>query len=426
MEYIDGEDLASLLRRIGRLPHDKAIEIARRLCAGLAAAHDKGVVHRDLKPANVMIDSRGQVFITDFGLAATARELEHIQLRSGTPAYMAPEQLEGREVTVRSDLYSLGLVLWEMFTGRPPFTHHRRPTDRPPRIDSISRDVDVAVAQTIERCIELAPRDRPSSALAVAASLPGGNPLAEALAAGVTPSPQMVAAARSSEGLSVRAAVLSLAFVLVGLVAVIGLGSRVSVLRVTPFPYPPQVLEQKARELIASFGYTTPPRDRDWSFFWNGLYQRAAEQHVPVAEYRAQLAAGQPSLVSFRYRQSGQYLVFVDVVKDYIDEGDPPLRVPGDIFLSLDLHGRLRHLEVVPAAERVLAGCGPGRGLEPSVCGRWRRSCPVRSHRAELDSACDLRLARRVDRYIGARTVGVNAHRSGVVARPAGVLPTDG
>ena len=76
MEYIDGEDLAALLRRIGRLPHDKAVEIARRLCAGLAAAHDKGVVHRDLKPGNVMIDSHGQVFITDFGLAASARELD--------------------------------------------------------------------------------------------------------------------------------------------------------------------------------------------------------------------------------------------------------------------------------------------------------------------------------------------------------------
>ena len=68
MEYVDGEDLSSLLRRIGRLPGDKAIEIARKLCAGLAAAHDKGVLHRDLKPANVMIDGRGQVLITDFGL----------------------------------------------------------------------------------------------------------------------------------------------------------------------------------------------------------------------------------------------------------------------------------------------------------------------------------------------------------------------
>ena len=70
MEYVDGEDLASLLRRIGRLPEDKALEIAHQLCAGVAAAHDRGVLHRDLKPANIMIDGRGQVRITDFGLAA--------------------------------------------------------------------------------------------------------------------------------------------------------------------------------------------------------------------------------------------------------------------------------------------------------------------------------------------------------------------
>ena len=73
MEYLDGEDLASLLRRIGRLPQDKAIEFARKICAGLAAAHERGVLHRDLKPANIMIDGRGQVRITDFGLAALAR-----------------------------------------------------------------------------------------------------------------------------------------------------------------------------------------------------------------------------------------------------------------------------------------------------------------------------------------------------------------
>src|SRR6516162_629289 len=118
MEYVDGEDLGSLLRRIGRLPGDKALEFARRLCAGLAAAHEKGVLHRDLKPANIMIDGRGQVLIMDFGLAAVAEAVKGGDIRSGTPAYMAPEQKEGREVTVRSDLYSLGLVLAEMFTGQ--------------------------------------------------------------------------------------------------------------------------------------------------------------------------------------------------------------------------------------------------------------------------------------------------------------------
>src|SRR6186997_65982 len=121
MEYVDGEDLATLLRRIGRLPADKALEVARKVCAGLAAAHDKGVLHRDLKPANVMLDGRGNVMITDFGLAALADQIAAGDVRSGTPAYMAPEQLEGREVTTRSDVYSLGLVLYEIFTGKKAF-----------------------------------------------------------------------------------------------------------------------------------------------------------------------------------------------------------------------------------------------------------------------------------------------------------------
>src|SRR5687767_6690730 len=86
MEYVDGEDLASLLRRIGRLPEDKAIEIARQLCAGLSAAHDEGVLHRDLKPANIMIDGRGKVRIADFGLARIAEDLRDANEIEGTPA----------------------------------------------------------------------------------------------------------------------------------------------------------------------------------------------------------------------------------------------------------------------------------------------------------------------------------------------------
>jgi serine/threonine-protein kinase len=118
MEYVDGEDLASLLQRIGRLPSDKALEMARKICAGVAAAHDKGVIHRDLKPANIMLDRRGNVVVMDFGLAAVADELRGAEARSGTPAYMAPEQLRGEQVTARSDIYALGMVLYEIFTGK--------------------------------------------------------------------------------------------------------------------------------------------------------------------------------------------------------------------------------------------------------------------------------------------------------------------
>ena len=141
MEYVDGEDLGSLLRRIGRLPGDKATEIARKLCAGLAAAHARGVVHRDLKPANVMIDGRGEALIMDFGLAAVADQVDGAEVRSGTPAYMAPEQLAGREVTERSDLYALGLVLYEVFTGQK---RSRVLTGAPRRVPREQvRDVDL-------------------------------------------------------------------------------------------------------------------------------------------------------------------------------------------------------------------------------------------------------------------------------------------
>src|SRR3954470_6437890 len=172
MEYVDGEDLGSLLRRIGRLPPDKALEIARKLCAGLAAAHDKGILHRDLKPANVMLDGRGQVLLTDFGLAGLAGEIEGAEVRNGPPAYMAPEQLAGEEVTVRSDIYALGLVLYEIFTGKLPFESdtvaglmRAQRESVPVGLTTLVGEIDPTVERVILRCLQAKPALRPPSAL---------------------------------------------------------------------------------------------------------------------------------------------------------------------------------------------------------------------------------------------------------------------
>ena len=160
MEYVDGEDLASLLRRIGRLPPDKALELARQLCAGLAAAHDRGVLHRDLKPANVLIDGRGRVRIADFGLAGLADERHDPHVLAGTPAYMAPEQFTSHETSTRTDIYALGLVLYEMFTGKPAFKIVARvarsvasdqPLERDPRRRPSRRAGDSLVPRTRSR-----------------------------------------------------------------------------------------------------------------------------------------------------------------------------------------------------------------------------------------------------------------------------------
>jgi serine/threonine protein kinase len=178
MEYIEGEDLGSLLRRIGRLPPYKALEIARQLCAGLAAAHEHGVLHRDLKPSNIMIDARSKPRLTDFGLAGLLGDLCKTELIVGTPAYMSPEQLSGRGVTVQSDIYSLGLVLYEMFTGKRAFESPigqevlpSYPRSTPTRPLQIVTDIHPPIEHAILKCLENDVRNRPSSVQQVTAML---------------------------------------------------------------------------------------------------------------------------------------------------------------------------------------------------------------------------------------------------------------
>ena len=122
MEFVEGENLRSVLNRFGGLPQRKAANLALQICSGLKEAHAQGIVHRDLKPENIMVDANGNVKIMDFGIA---RSMEAVTRMTGsmvgTPQYMAPEQVGGKPVDYRTDIYSLGLILYEMFTGAPAF-----------------------------------------------------------------------------------------------------------------------------------------------------------------------------------------------------------------------------------------------------------------------------------------------------------------
>jgi serine/threonine-protein kinase len=361
MEYVDGEDLASLLRRIERLPQNKAVQIARQLCAGLAAAHEQGILHRDLKPANIMVDGRGRAKITDFGLANLAEVIEGDEARVGTPQYMSPEQHAGKEVTIRSDIYSLGLVLYELFTGKRAF-EAATPTEiaklqgesSPKRPSDHIKDLDTAVERVILRCLDRDPTQRPPSALAVSASLPGGDPLAAALAAGETPSPEMVAGAGATEGLRPSVAIALLVLILVGL-PVSSLWSRGTRLDgIAPPTKPPEALRVEARSIIESLGYEDSPADSAFGFHADIHLLDHIEDIDDSPERWQHLATVRPAPIRFWYRQSPRPLVTAEPVRDGgafffgVSLDHPPPVLSGMVAVQLDTKGNLIEFQAIP------------------------------------------------------------------------------
>src|SRR5690349_17365731 len=360
MEYVDGEDLASVVRRIGRLSPDKATEIARQICAGLAAAHERGVIHRDLKPANVMLDGAGKIRITDFGLAGIAATIKGAEVRAGTPAYMAPEQLAGRDVSARSDIYSLGLILYEILTGKRAFEASTLPeliklreqgTITNP--STLVRDLDPLIERVILRCLELDPEKRPSTALQVAAALPGGDPLAAALAAGETPSPEMVAAAQKQGALrpAVASALLGSVLVLLAIVCVLSRGTMLQ--RQVPLEKSPEVLRERATEIVKKFGYTAAPADSIYGIGTDERYLAYIHDTDQSAARWQRLSNARPTAFYFWYRQSPRPF---DVSNGGdVDENTPARDAPGMIAITLDTLGRLRSFAAVPPASNASA-----------------------------------------------------------------------
>jgi len=355
MEYVDGEDLASLLRRIGRLPKDKAIQAARQVCAGLAAAHDQGVLHRDLKPANVMIDGRGQVKIADFGLAGLDDSIEGAEARAGTPAYMAPEQWAGQEVTVKSDLYALGMLLYELFTGEQPYKGktpaeilQAQEQSTPTTPSKLVEGFDPAVERVILTCLEKEPAQRPTSALAVAAALPGGDPLAAALAAGETPSPELVAQAGGAESVEPRMAIglflAALVFIALWVVA----ARQVQLVGYVDLPKSPEVLVARAQQILLDLGYKETPGDSLFDFQPNLAYLRHIGATDVVSDRWDRLRGSQPAALRFRYRQSPQAIVREGAASIGEWMEDPAMTISGEAMLELDPDGRLLSFMALP------------------------------------------------------------------------------
>jgi len=163
MEYVPGEDLKSMIRMSGQLGVGTTIKIARQICEGLAEAHRLGVVHRDLKPQNIMIDREGKVRIMDFGIARSlkAKGITGAGVIIGTPEYMSPEQVEGKEVDQRSDIYSLGVILYEMVTGKvlfegdtPLSIAFKHKTEAPRDTKEVNPQIPEELSQLILKCLE--------------------------------------------------------------------------------------------------------------------------------------------------------------------------------------------------------------------------------------------------------------------------------
>ncbi len=338
MEYVDGETLSSLLGRIGRLPPEKAMDIARQLCAGLAAAHDVGVLHRDMKPSNIMIDGRGRVRLMDFGLAVVSGE-SLVGEVAGTPAYMSPEQLAGGSVTAQSDLYSLGLVIHELFTGRPLFPV-RSVEERlqhgfdPPSLRESLREFDPAIAEIVRACLARDPAARPLSAEAIARWIPGGDVLTEAAAEGRLLSPDMLAAAGEKGNLRPLTAWALLGAALSGMLVIASQSAGVTGIRPAVLPKSPQVLEDRARGIVTGASGTLPRADSEYWF-----------------ESRSRQ-------IRFFYRQSTAPLVPLNLFHA-VTESDPAPNVPGMVSVVTDTSGRLMRFEAVRSQQDANSVAGP-------------------------------------------------------------------
>lgn len=381
MEFIAGDDLAAIVRKVGRLSSGLAIDLTRQIARGLDAVHDEGLVHRDLKPANVMIDGRGRAKLADFGLAATAASVQGNDAYAGTPAYQAPEQLAGGELSERTDLYALGLLAYELLSGRRPYGMTdrdgliRAQMELPPPPSTFDATVPPEVDRVVLKCLAADPLKRPASAAEVYSTLPGDAALNAALAAGVTPSAEVVADAGGEGRLSRQAAILLAAGTLLCTIFIALLFKDTYLLGRMP-QLSPTELKVRASTIAAEFEPHPGPFVASGPYF-DSDYSRWHRQKDLGSNRLNGVAAGRPLEFYYWYRVSD--VPMVPSVRSsgpsFVTPLHPPIGIPGSVLVRMDFTGRLLTLHRVPRGERTgMPNTPPDKirlfalaGLDPDV-----------------------------------------------------------
>ncbi len=338
MEYVAGGNLLaqSRMRPSGRFAPAEVIAYARQLCDGLAAVHESGLLHRDLKPANVLLSGDGPVKLADFGLAAAAVGLSADEVGAGTVLYMAPEQLSGKEVTARSDLFALGLILYELTTGQRPFPGStraelvRQQADTiPPRPSDLVDRLDPVLEKAILWCLERDPKKRPASAREVSEALP-------------LPTPKEVERWVESKPLRPKVALALLGAALLGLLIHAAIADWTMAYRQLPEAKSRDYLHERAKEIVGSLGNKNKQKAENNGFEWDLDLVRYASNRSSTA-WRPGHDERSP-LVYFWYRCGPDH----HTPANRVTPTDPPLATSGMECVLLDLDGRLLEYHAVP------------------------------------------------------------------------------
>jgi len=282
MEYVPGEDLKSFIRRSRQLAVGTAIAIGKQTCEGLAAAHRLGVVHRDLKPSNIMIDREGNVKIMDFGIARTLGEkgITGAGLMIGTPEYMSPEQVEGEEVDQRSDIYSLGIILYEMVTGRLPFEgemplsmaiKHKSEVPRDPK--QLNAQIPADFSQMILKCMKKDKKDRYQTAEELLSAL-------KRIEEGTSSAERAILRRKIITPREITVTFRLKKFLMAGLAVIIIAALAILLWRV--FPRKQDSLSSAAKHSVAVLPFTDLSPEKDQEYFCDGLAEELINRLTKV------------------------------------------------------------------------------------------------------------------------------------------------